>query len=127
MSESFDVAVIGAGYVGIPHAATFAEAGCSVLVVDVVPELVEQLNRGESHVEDVSSERLAPLVSRIGWRISRVVPGHVVDSSTTSCPFRSTCAMLRAEASTIERSGSRWRESGVGTAMTIASHSATSA
>jgi UDP-N-acetyl-D-glucosamine dehydrogenase len=63
MSEPFDVAVIGAGYVGIPHAATFAEAGCSVLVVDVVPELVAQLNRGESHIEDVSSERLAPLVA----------------------------------------------------------------
>ena len=63
MSEPFDVAVIGAGYVGIPLAATFAEAGCSVLVVDVVPELVEGLNRGESHIEDVSSERLAPLVA----------------------------------------------------------------
>ncbi len=63
MSEPLDVAVIGAGYVGIPHAATFAEAGCSVLVVDVVPELVERLNRGESHIEDVSSERLAPLVA----------------------------------------------------------------
>jgi len=63
MNEHCDVAVIGAGYVGIPHAATFAEAGCSVLVVDVVPELVEQLNRGVSHIEDVSSERLAPLVS----------------------------------------------------------------
>jgi len=62
MSDPFDVAVIGAGYVGIPHAATFAEAGCSVLVVDVVPELVERLNRGESHIEDVSSERLAALV-----------------------------------------------------------------
>jgi len=63
MSRPYDVAVIGAGYVGIPHAATFAEAGCSVLVVDVVPELVERLNRGESHIEDVSSERLAALVS----------------------------------------------------------------
>ena len=63
MSQPFDVAVIGAGYVGIPHAATFAEAGCSVLVVDVVPDLVERLNRGESHIEDVSSARLAPLVS----------------------------------------------------------------
>src|SRR4051812_11205171 len=62
MSQAVDVAVIGAGYVGIPHAATFAEAGCSVLIVDVVPELVERLNRGESHIEDVSSERLAPLV-----------------------------------------------------------------
>jgi len=59
---TYDVAVIGAGYVGIPHAATFAEAGCSVLIVDVVPELVEELNRGVSHIEDVSSERLAPLV-----------------------------------------------------------------
>jgi UDP-N-acetyl-D-glucosamine dehydrogenase len=63
MSQPYDVAVIGAGYVGIPHAATFAEAGCSVLIVDVVAELVEQLNRGESHIEDVSSDRLAPLVS----------------------------------------------------------------
>jgi UDP-N-acetyl-D-glucosamine dehydrogenase len=62
MSQPFDVAVIGAGYVGIPHAATFAEAGCSVLVVDVVPALVEQLNRGESHIEDIASERLRPLV-----------------------------------------------------------------
>src|SRR5205814_83062 len=62
MSQPFDVAVIGAGYVGIPHAATFAEAGCSVLVVDVVPELVDALNRGESHIEDVPSEQLAPLV-----------------------------------------------------------------
>src|SRR5947209_2331842 len=63
MSRAFDVAVIGAGYVGIPHAVTFAEAGCSVLIVDVVPELVEALNRGESHIEDIASERLAPLVS----------------------------------------------------------------
>jgi UDP-N-acetyl-D-glucosamine dehydrogenase len=63
MSQPYDVAVIGAGYVGTPHAVTFAEAGCSVLVVDVVPELVERLNCGESHIEDIASERLAPLVS----------------------------------------------------------------
>src|SRR5579871_1272354 len=62
MNDPFDVAVIGAGYVGIPHAVTFAEAGCSVLVVDVVPEVVDRINRGESHIEDISSERLAPLV-----------------------------------------------------------------
>ncbi len=63
-SGHFDVAVIGAGYVGIPHAVTFAEAGCSVLVVDVVDELVERLNRGESHIEDISSERLAAVVKQ---------------------------------------------------------------
>jgi UDP-N-acetyl-D-glucosamine dehydrogenase len=61
---SYDVAVVGAGYVGVPLAATFAEAGCSVLLVDVVEDVVAGLNRGESHIADVSSERLAPLVER---------------------------------------------------------------
>jgi UDP-N-acetyl-D-mannosaminuronate dehydrogenase len=34
-SSLYDVAVIGAGYVGVPLAATFAEAGQRVLLVDV--------------------------------------------------------------------------------------------
>jgi UDP-N-acetyl-D-glucosamine dehydrogenase len=59
----YDVAVIGAGYVGVPLATTFAEAGCHVLVVDVVPRVVDGLNRGESHIEDVPSERWRPLVA----------------------------------------------------------------
>jgi UDP-N-acetyl-D-glucosamine dehydrogenase len=58
----YDVAVIGAGYVGVPLAATFGEAERRVLLVDVQPALVEALNRGESHIEDVSGERLARLV-----------------------------------------------------------------
>ncbi len=57
-----DVAVIGAGYVGLPLAQTFAEAGCSAVLVDVAPEIVDALNRGESHIADVPSERLRPLV-----------------------------------------------------------------
>jgi UDP-N-acetyl-D-glucosamine dehydrogenase len=57
-----DLAIIGAGYVGVPLAQTFADAGCSVLLVDVVPSLVDALNRGESHIKDVPSERLKPLV-----------------------------------------------------------------
>jgi UDP-N-acetyl-D-glucosamine dehydrogenase len=58
---NYDVAVIGAGYVGVPLAATFAEAGRRVLLIDVQPDIVEALNRGESHIEDVSSERLKAL------------------------------------------------------------------
>ena len=57
----YDIAVIGAGYVGVPLAATFAEAGRCVLLIDVQPHLVEALSRGDSHIEDVSSERLKPL------------------------------------------------------------------
>jgi UDP-N-acetyl-D-glucosamine dehydrogenase len=57
---TWDVAVIGAGYVGVPLAYTFAEAGQRVLLVDVQPHVVEALNRGESHIEDVASEQLKP-------------------------------------------------------------------
>ena len=57
-----EIAVVGAGYVGLPLAQTFADAGRSVVLVDVVPELVAALNRGESHIKDVPSESLAKLV-----------------------------------------------------------------
>jgi UDP-N-acetyl-D-glucosamine dehydrogenase len=60
----YDIAVIGAGYVGVPLAVTFAEAGSRVLVVDVQQRVVDALNRGESHIEDVSSERLNALTQK---------------------------------------------------------------
>jgi len=56
------IAVIGAGYVGLPLACTFAEAGERAVVVDVAASVVETINRGGSHIGDVPSERLAPLV-----------------------------------------------------------------
>ena len=62
-SPLYDVAVIGAGYVGVPLAATFGEAGQRVLRVDVQTRVVDALNRGESHIEDVSNERLERLVT----------------------------------------------------------------
>ncbi len=53
---------MGLGYVGLPLAATFAEAGVSVLGLDAIEAKVEQVNAGSSYIEDVPSERLAPLV-----------------------------------------------------------------
>jgi UDP-N-acetyl-D-glucosamine dehydrogenase len=57
-----DVAIVGAGYVGLPLAQTFAEAGKTVVLVDVDAERVARLNRGESYIEDVSSDALGRLV-----------------------------------------------------------------
>ena len=56
------IAIIGAGYVGVPLADTFGAAGHSIVLVDVQPGRVDQLNRGESYVEDVPSERVKELV-----------------------------------------------------------------
>ncbi len=57
----YDVAVIGAGYVGVPLAATFATAGRRVLLVDIQADVVAELNAGRSHIEDVPSDQLAEL------------------------------------------------------------------
>jgi UDP-N-acetyl-D-glucosamine dehydrogenase len=63
-----DVAIVGAGYVGVPLAQVFSEAGRSVLLVDRDAERVQQLNRGESYIEDVPSETLKRLVDECGLR-----------------------------------------------------------
>jgi UDP-N-acetyl-D-glucosamine dehydrogenase len=57
-----DVAIVGAGYVGMPLAQVFAEAGKNVVLVDVDGELVDGINRGESHIADVRSGTLKQLV-----------------------------------------------------------------
>jgi UDP-N-acetyl-D-glucosamine dehydrogenase len=54
------VAIIGMGYVGLPLATTFADAGVSVLGLDAVQAKVDMINAGQSYIEDVPSERLAP-------------------------------------------------------------------
>ncbi len=58
------VAVIGLGYVGLPLAVAFGEAGFPVVGVDVDRGKVDAVNRGESYVQDVPSEVLAGLVAK---------------------------------------------------------------
>ena len=61
---SRDVAIVGAGYVGLPLARVFADAGKSVLLVDVDADRVAMLNAGESYIEDVPTDVLKPLVEK---------------------------------------------------------------
>jgi UDP-N-acetyl-D-glucosamine dehydrogenase len=61
-TKTWDAAVVGAGYVGLPLAHTLAAAGRSVLLIEVSADLVAALNRGESHITDIPSAELAPLV-----------------------------------------------------------------
>lgn len=58
-----NVGVVGLGYVGLPLAMEFAEAGLNVVGVEKAPNKLSALRAGESYVEDVATERLAPLVS----------------------------------------------------------------
>jgi UDP-N-acetyl-D-glucosamine dehydrogenase len=57
------VAVIGLGYVGLPLAVAFAEAGFHVLGIDVDETRVQAINRGDSYIQDVSSVTLKQLTT----------------------------------------------------------------
>jgi UDP-N-acetyl-D-glucosamine dehydrogenase len=58
-----DVAIVGAGYVGLPLAVEFGRAGRTVVCIDADARRVEAIGRGESYVEDVDSAALAEVVS----------------------------------------------------------------
>ncbi len=58
------VGIIGLGYVGLPLAVAFAEAGNDVIGVDSESRRVERLRRSESDVEDVASDRLREVAER---------------------------------------------------------------
>jgi UDP-N-acetyl-D-glucosamine dehydrogenase len=62
------VGIVGLGYVGLPLAVEFANAGFSVTGIDVQESKVEGLNRGESHVQDVPSAEIGKYVGAKKFR-----------------------------------------------------------
>ncbi len=58
------VGIIGLGYVGLPLAVAFAEAGHDVVGLDADARRVDRLRDGHSDVEDVPSERLTGVSGR---------------------------------------------------------------
>ncbi|HXI80506.1 MAG TPA: nucleotide sugar dehydrogenase [Verrucomicrobiae bacterium] len=58
MSNDTRVAIIGLGYVGLPLAISFVEAGLTVSGVDANPHRVAELASGRSPIDDISDERL---------------------------------------------------------------------
>lgn len=56
--RSATIGVIGLGYVGLPLAMEFADAGFRVVGYDVSTRVVELLKRGESHIQDIPAGRV---------------------------------------------------------------------
>ncbi len=59
------IGIVGLGYVGLPLAVAFAEAGERVIGVEVDAGKVAGLREGRSHIEDIPSERLSAVVDRM--------------------------------------------------------------
>ena len=58
------IAVIGLGYVGLPLAMVFAEAGIEVVGIEAVAERCAEINAGRSYIQDVASEALTKMVAK---------------------------------------------------------------
>ncbi len=61
--RSARIAVIGLGYVGLPLAVVFAEAGFHVVGIDNDPAKVAAIQKGDSYIQDVPTEQVARLVA----------------------------------------------------------------
>jgi UDP-N-acetyl-D-glucosamine dehydrogenase len=62
LDRSARVAILGLGYVGLPLATIFAEAGFNVIGIEPDSSKVEKLARGESYIQDVGGEQLGRLI-----------------------------------------------------------------
>lgn len=68
-----NVLVVGMGYVGLPIAVRAAEAGHTVIGVDVSDKKIAAVCSGRSYVEDVSDDRLAAVTA------SGALSAHLID------------------------------------------------
>jgi len=55
-------AIIGMGYVGLPHALEIAHAGMKVYGIDIQQKRIDQLNKGQSYIQDVKNEDLKEII-----------------------------------------------------------------
>jgi len=62
-NKSAKIGIVGLGYVGLPLAIAFAEAGFEVLGFDTQQKRVNSINQGKSYIADVASEQLIAVVS----------------------------------------------------------------
>ncbi len=62
-SGDLTVGVVGLGYVGLPLLVEIARSGLKAVGFDVNEEVVEGIDRGASHIDDVTEEELAEVLA----------------------------------------------------------------
>ncbi len=85
MTQDRRVAVIGLGYVGLPLAIAYSEAGLEVEGVDASPDRIAELQARTSPIDDISDERLGAALDR-GMRV-----GSPVDSTISEADAIFVC------------------------------------
>ena len=71
---SYEICVLGLGYIGLPTASVFATRGKRVLGVDVVPRVVETINRGDIHIQEPDLDILVRAAVQSGNLVASTQP-----------------------------------------------------
>jgi len=79
------IGIVGLGYVGLPLAVSFAEAGEQVIGVDVDHGRVAELTSGHSPIEDIPDERLQAVLGSIQFT-TRTVELHEAEAILVCVP-----------------------------------------
>ncbi len=79
------IGIVGLGYVGLPLAVAFAEAGEQVIGVDVDPGKIAGLREGRSHIEDIQSASLRAVAERMEFT-TRAVDLHSAEAILVCVP-----------------------------------------
>ena len=82
------VAVLGLGYIGLPTAAVIARTGAQVLGIDVDAHVVETVNSGRVHIEEIDLDGLvSSVVARGNLRASLAIEPADVFVIAVPTPF----------------------------------------
>jgi UDP-N-acetyl-D-glucosamine dehydrogenase len=79
------IGIVGLGYVGLPLAMEFAEAGYDVVGVDVDPQKVATLRAGRSYIEDIPDARVKAALARCSFT-TRFVELHEAEAVLVCVP-----------------------------------------
>ena len=80
------IGVVGLGYVGLPLAVSFAEAGFRVIGIDTQQDKLDAICRCESYVGDIDDDRLEAVVSDARLRVSGSSTAGKVDVAVICVP-----------------------------------------
>jgi UDP-N-acetyl-D-mannosaminuronic acid dehydrogenase len=93
---NYDICVLGLGYIGLPTASIFATKGKLVLGVDVVPRVVDTINRGEIHIEEPDLDILVRAAVQSGNLIAAGKPDPAATFIiAVPTPFKTTGSNVR--------------------------------
>ena len=116
------VAVVGAGYVGLPLAVETAGAGYTTVAFDKMAGKVESINAGKSYIDDVPTSVLEPLVK--SKKLSASTDPDVLREGGRDHHLRAHAAQQDAATRTSPTSSTARRHDGAAHCRAAAAHRA---